>query len=665
MATKVKGITIELSADASGIEKALKDVNKELNATQKQLTSVDKALKLDPSNLELIEQKERLLAKATEEATKKLEALKEAQANVAENGGKGSSQYDALTREISETQTRLNGLNTEQQAFGRQAQAARIQASGFGQSLTSVGNAAGVVAEKTAALSAAAAAALGGMISLTMQAASQADQWLTLSQQIGISAEALQKMEYASGMVDVDINDITGAITRMVGNLDKAGDTWDKIGVKVKDANGNYRETEAIFNDTLRGLSRIENETERDKLAMELFGKSARELAGIIDDGGKKMRELGNEAENMGLIISDENLERLAEFDDSLEKMKAQMKAAFTALAIPLLEAIEPIVTKIAQAVSGLAKTLSEANPTLVKIIAVVLLIIAAISPVALLISGIARSILRLTTVIPAAIAGIQALGASMATLAANPVTWIVLGIVAALAALAIAVYEVVENWDSISEAASSAMSTVRGAVSSGVSAVRKFADSFVEGLTGIPDITSKIGDAFQNMISKVTDVVGKIRTAFNNLQDSAREAGKKVLQGFTQGFQSVISSVTAAVQKLAQSIRNVWAAIQGDALNAGKQTATNYATGYNSNVSTLKSFTITKPTSYSGYGNSYGMDSSALTYAVNQLTNAMNRQQASTNVNVELVGSAKNIFDTVRVQNTKLQTATGYHALA
>lgn len=665
MATKVKGITIELSADASGIESALKNVNKELNATQRQLTSVDKALKLDPSNLDLIEQKERLLAKATEDAAKKLEALKEAQADVANNGGTGSSQYDALTREIAETQAKLNGLNQEQEAFGRQAQRARVESSAFGSALTNVGNAAGVVAEKTAALSGAAAAALGGMVALTMQAASQADEWLTLSQQIGISAEALQKMEYASGLVDVDINDITGAITRMVGNLDKAGDTWDKIGVKVKDANGNYRATEDIFNDTLRALSRIENETERDKTAMDLFGKSARELAGIIDDGGQKMRELGQEAENMGLIISDENLERLGEFDDALERMKAQMKAAFTSFAVPVLEAVEPIITKIAQGVAALAQKLAQTNPVLVKIIGIILIIIAAISPIAGVISKIALSIVGFTAVLPAAIAGIQALGASMAALAANPVTWIVLGIVAALAALAIAVYEVVENWDSISEAASSAMSTVRGAVSSGVSAVRKFVDSFVEGLTGIPNVTARIGDAFQNMISKVTDVVNRIKTAFNNLQDSAREAGKKVLQGFTQGFQSVISSVTAAVQKLAQSIRNVWAAIQGDALNAGKQTATNYATGYNSNVSTLKSFTISKPTSYSGYGNSYGMDSSALTYAVNQLTNAMNRQTANTNVNVELVGSAKNIFDTVRVQNTKLQTATGYHALA
>lgn len=662
MATKVKGITIELSADASGIEKALKDVNKELNSTQKQLTSVDKALKLDPTNLELIEQKERLLAKATEEAAKKLEALKEAQEDVANNGGKGSAGYDALTREIAETQARLTGLNNEQQAFGRQAAEARTQASGFGSALTSVGNAANIVAEKTAALSGAAAAALGGMVALTMQAASQADEWLTLSQQIGLSASTLQKLEYASSQVDVDINDITGAITRMVGNLDGAEDTWNKIGVQVKNANGEYKNTEQIFFEVLRGLSQIGNETERDEAAMAIFGKSARELAGIIDDGGQKMKALGDEAESMGLIISDENLERLAEFDDAIEKMKAQMKSAFTALAVPALEAFAPLVEQIAQAVASLAQELANTNPTLMKIIGIVLLVVMAISPIASLIANVAFSIVGLSIVLPIVTAQVSAFNASLASLAANPVTWIIAGIVVVLGLLIAAIAVTVKHWDEIKGAASSAMQTVQSAVSSGVSAVRQFVDSFVEGLTGIPSITSKIGDAFQNVVGKITSVVERIRTAFHNLVSNATEAGKNVLKGFVQGFQSVISSVTAAVQRLAQSIRSVWQALQMDAGNAGRQTASNYAWGYNSGVGYLRSFTI--PAATKSYSSSMSTD--ALTYAVNQLTSAMSRQQpSSTNVNVELVGSAKNIFDTVRVQNTKLKTATGYHALA
>ena len=101
--TKVRGITIELGADTSGLSKALKGVNKEIGSTQKQLKDVEKLLKLDPHNTELMEQKQRLLGERVGETKTKLEALKEAQKEVGEElkkTGEGQEQYDALEREI-------------------------------------------------------------------------------------------------------------------------------------------------------------------------------------------------------------------------------------------------------------------------------------------------------------------------------------------------------------------------------------------------------------------------------------------------------------------------------------------------------------------------------------------------------------------------------------
>ena len=80
--TKVRGITIELGADTSGISKALKGVNSEIGSTQKQLKDVDRLLKLDPTNTELLEQKQRLLGDRVQETSKKLDTLKEAQEEV-------------------------------------------------------------------------------------------------------------------------------------------------------------------------------------------------------------------------------------------------------------------------------------------------------------------------------------------------------------------------------------------------------------------------------------------------------------------------------------------------------------------------------------------------------------------------------------------------------
>lgn len=671
MATKVKGITIELGADASGLEKALKDVNKDLSTTQRQLTSVNKSLKLDPTNLELIEQKQRLLAQATQQTTEKLKALKAAQEKIGANVGSdpaAQGQYDALTREISDTQVHLNQLNAEQQTFAQTAQQAAAGASGFTQGLQGFTNAAQSVASATAGISAAAAAALGGMMALAVKGAATADEWATLSQQIGLSTDTIQKFQYASELIDVDMNTITGSITKMKSSLDSQRDTFQQIGVEVKDQRGHYRDIESIFWDTVSALGSIQNETERDTAAMKIFGRSANELAGIIDDGGQKMRELGNEAENMGLIVSDEDIAKLNQFNDTLDTMKTQIEAALVQLAIPVMEALEPIIATIASAIKKVAQVMSSMDPTLVKIIAIVLLVVAAISPIASILGNIGMAMIGLQAVIPGVTLAVTQLGAAMASLAANPVTWIVLGIVAALAALAIAIYEIVEHWDEIKDAASSAMSAVQSSVQAGRGKIEEFADAVASNFAIIPQTVNKVAEAFKSLVDKVAGVATKIKQAFSDLATKAREAGAAVMKGFADGLESVISSVTAAAQRMASAIRDVWSALTMDANRAGYEAANSYSRSYNSgnNVSRYSlSSAFSSSSSRPGRSTSYAAES-ALMSAVNELTNAINQSSsASTNVNVELVGSAKNIFDTVRVQNTKLQTATGYHALA
>lgn len=671
MATKIKGITIKFGADASGLEKALEDVNKDLATTQRQLTSVNKSLKLDPKNIELVEQKQRLLAQATEKTQKKLEALKQAQAKVGESLGanpEAQKQYDALTREISDTQVHLNQLNAEQKTFSQTAQQAAAGASGFTAGLQGFTNAAQSVASATAGISAAAAAALGGMMALAVKGAATADEWATLSQQIGLSTDTIQKFQYASELIDVDMNTITGSITKMKSSLDSQRDTFQQIGVEVKDQRGHYRDIESIFWDTVSALGNIQNETERDTAAMKIFGRSANELAGIIDDGGQKMKELGNEAESMGLIVSEEDIAKLNQFNDTLDAMKTQINAALVQLAIPVMEALEPIIAAIASAIKKVAQLMSSMDPTLVKIISIVLLVVAAISPIASILGNIGVAMMGLQAVIPGVTLAVTQLGAAMASLAANPVTWIVLGIVAALAALAIAIYEIVEHWDEIKDAASSAMSAIQSSVQAGRGKIEEFADVVASKFAIIPQTVNTVAEAFKSLVDKVAGVATKIKQAFSDLASKAREAGASVMRGFADGLESVISSVTAAAQRMASAIRDVWSALTMDANRAGYEAASSFSRSYSSgnnisrySLSSMFSSSSIRP----GRSTSYAAES-ALMSAVNELTNAINQSSsASTNVNVELVGSAKNIFDTVRVQNTKLQTATGYHALA
>ena len=116
MANRIKGITVEIGGDTSKLTDALKGVNKEIKNTQSQLKDVEKLLKLDPGNTELLAQKHRLLGDAVKETKEKLETLKTAaeQANDAlANGDITQDQYDALQREIVETEQALERLEEQ------------------------------------------------------------------------------------------------------------------------------------------------------------------------------------------------------------------------------------------------------------------------------------------------------------------------------------------------------------------------------------------------------------------------------------------------------------------------------------------------------------------------------------------------------------------------
>ncbi|MBQ8648081.1 MAG: phage tail tape measure protein, partial [Oscillospiraceae bacterium] len=121
MADRIKGITVQIGGDTTGLSKALSGVNKELSSTESQLKDVERLLKLDPGNTKLMEQKQRLLAEAVGETKSKLDTLKEAEKQVQQQFAEGKvsqQQYEGLQREISATQTKLETLEAQARQTG-------------------------------------------------------------------------------------------------------------------------------------------------------------------------------------------------------------------------------------------------------------------------------------------------------------------------------------------------------------------------------------------------------------------------------------------------------------------------------------------------------------------------------------------------------------------
>ena len=121
MASRVKGITLEIGGNVTGLDKALRDINSRISGTQKELKDVNRLLKLDPGNTELLAQKQKLLQDAVNETREKLNQLKEADQQAKkqlEAGELGQDKYNALQREIIETEQKLESLEKQAKDSG-------------------------------------------------------------------------------------------------------------------------------------------------------------------------------------------------------------------------------------------------------------------------------------------------------------------------------------------------------------------------------------------------------------------------------------------------------------------------------------------------------------------------------------------------------------------
>ena len=525
MATSIKGLQIRIGGDTTGLSTALRKSDIEIKRTQSDLKDLERALKLDPKNVELLEQKQRLLAQAVDQAAKKVDALKQAQAEanklLAENKI-GQDQYDKLTREIIKAEGALKKAQEASDKFN--ASMGKAQ-----QTLTKVGDAAGTVAEKTKAASAAAGALLAGMGALALKTAKEADELNTLSQQSGLTTEELQKMQYASELVDVSVSDMASAQSKLRKSMASSEATFNQLGVATRDASGAMRDSSDVFYDVLEALGKVGNETERDQLAMQIFGKSADQLAGIIDDGGAALKAYGDEAERLGLIMDQQTLDSLNKVNDELDQLKAQAKGELAKTGAKALEALTPVIEDIINALSGVLQVIGDLSPEAIEMIAIIAGIVAAISPVAGLISKTTIAVGKLIELWPA----IQGAMTTITTFAASHPIGLIIAAIAALTALVIA------NWDKIKPVLEKAWAKVK-----------EVFENIKEGITAAIDVVKE----------KINAVIGFINTgieAVNAFIEKVNGSGVAKALGINIGTMDTIGTLQTSADKSAALLQS------------------------------------------------------------------------------------------------------------
>lgn len=541
---RISGITIEIGGNTKPLQKALKGVNGDIRTTQSQLKDVEKLLKLDPTNTELLKQKQQLLGKAVEQTKDKLDQLKEAQAQMDAQGvDKSSEAYMGLQREIIETEHSLKELE-------KAAKNSNVALDKIAATADKVGAGAQKVAEKTRALSTAAAGALTAIGGLAIKSAATADDLNTMAKQTGFSTAELQKMQYASDRIDVSMETIASASAKLTKKMASGSSAFEDLGVRITNADGSMRSSTEVFYDTIEALSGMENETERDAAAMEIFGKSATELSGVIDDGGAALKEYGEEAEKAGLILSQETLDGMNEINDEIDRLKAKGAASLVKAGSKALKALTPVIEKVVSVGEKVLDFIANLSPEQMKVATGILAVVAAISPVASIVSKVSSAVSGATKVLK--VLKIGALG---------PIPLIIAAVVAAgillyknwdkVKAFAIQLKDgLVTAWNNIKTATVNAWNAVKTAISTAFNAAKQAVTTVIDA------IKSTVSNTWNAIKTATSTAWNAVKTAISTAFTAAKQAVSTVINAIkttVSNTWNVIKSTTAAV----------WAAIQ------------------------------------------------------------------------------------------------------
>lgn len=418
MADRIKGITIEFRGNATPLQKAIREVDSALSKTTKELSSVNKALKFNPTSVELWRQKQQLLTQKVNETKTKLDALKQAQKQMDASGvDKNSEEYRNLQRQIIETGSQLKTFQSQLREVGNaNLKALSEQFKAAGTSIESAG-------QSLRGVSAAAAGVVAGIGAISVKAGRAADDLNTLSKVTGISTGELQKYSYAADLVDVSTEAIAKANKKLVKNAYSAANgsktqaaAFERLGVAVTDSNGELRNSDAIFQDTLKALGQMTNETERDAIAQTLMGKSAAELNPLIEDGGETYKRVAETMQKYGLdYIDQETLDKANEFNDSLDTMKLLGSVAFAQVGSQLAGYLAPALEKVVDLVGRFANWLSKLSPETLTVIGAIAGLVAVLAPLLIGIGKVAfaiSSIINVVGMLSGALAGAGGLAA-------------------------------------------------------------------------------------------------------------------------------------------------------------------------------------------------------------------------------------------------------------
>ena len=569
MAGDIKGITIEFRGETTKLSKALNKIKDETKGVDGSLKAVNKALKFNPGNIELLSQKQIELKRKIEQTKEKLEAFKEAQRSLDASGvDKTSSEYMEVRRNIIQAESQAKYFNAEL----KKTEAAISPLGKLGSQFQDVGGKITAAGHALAPLSKLGAAVAGGLGALAVKAGRAADDLNTLSKTSGINTQQLQLYAASADLVDVSVEDMAKSQTKLKKNMLSAshgtGDAaraFDMLGVNVKGADGHLRNQDEVFQEVIQKLGTMSNETERDALAMQIFGKSATALNPMIEDMGKTYKLVTDTMKkNKIKFVDQETLDQANAFNDQIDIMKFIATTAFQQIGSKLAAYLVPAITKVQEVFSHFMGIISNLSGRTLAIITGIGGGFAVIAPTLLIVGGLVTKMgvafSGLSKIMPGLGAGLKGV---FGFLKANPIILII----SAIAALALILSKTGLSVEELSGKINGFITNIVGKLPGIVN--------------GIVALLPRVLDAILKMLPVIIDAAVTLFTAIVN-------ALPQIIPQLIQGFVTLINGLVSAMPTLIPILVNGAVTLFQAIVNALPQIIPLVIQGFTSLVTTL-----------------------------------------------------------------------------
>lgn len=336
------GLKIGLEGEKE-FKSALAEINNSFKVLGSEMKLVESQFDKNDNSVQALTAKNQVLEKSIDAQKNKIETLRSALQNASSSFGETDKRTQAWQVQLNNAEAELNKMERELQNNNKQLESASTEfkdaeksADKFGDEIEDIGDKSndsskkfeslGSVVKSVAAGMAVAMAAVGAtvvsvgksLVNMTKEGAAYADSILTQSMVTGIATDKLQEYQYAAELIDVSVDTLTGSMAKQIKSMKSAQDgsksmveAYEKLGVEVMNADGTLRNSDEVYWEIIEALGAMENETERDALAMTILGKSAQELNPLIKAGAERMEELGKQARDAGYVVSEDLLKCL------------------------------------------------------------------------------------------------------------------------------------------------------------------------------------------------------------------------------------------------------------------------------------------------------------------------------------------------------------------